>query len=72
MSLAARANLAAYDALPPLIRRAVAASPWPLSCVELAEVQQRDGDKAALRRLRDLERRFAADYAVNMRRVILR
>jgi hypothetical protein len=56
-------DLEAYDALPPLIRREVAASPWPLPCPDLARELARRGANATLRRLRKLEQDFAEDHA---------
>ena len=57
------ADMAAYDRLPPDLRAAVAASPWPLPCQPLAELAARSGTGAARRKLRQWEREFSEDYA---------
>jgi hypothetical protein len=53
-------DLAAYDTLPPKLRAAVAASPWPVSAVALSRAA--GNERSALRRLRELERLFAIDH----------
>jgi len=53
-------DLAAFDALPPRLRAAVAASPWPVSAVAMSRAA--GNERAALRRLRELERLFAIDH----------
>jgi len=48
--------MAAYDALPAELRRALVASPWPIPAVLMARAHARGGVRAALHRLRDQER----------------
>ena len=48
----------AYDNLPPVLREAVRASPWPLPCERLARTAQIAGVTVALRRLRLWEQEF--------------
>jgi hypothetical protein len=65
-------DLDAYDILPPILRHEVAASHWPLPCHPLAQVVAQRGMNAALRKMREWERQFAADHEITTRRACQR
>jgi Family of unknown function (DUF6525) len=62
----------AYDALPPELRHALAASQWPIPAVLMARAHARGGQRAALHRLRDQERVHALYHDLVMAEAVAR
>ena len=55
-------DLKAYDSLPPVLRAAVLASPWPISCERLARTVRLAGVAVAQRRLRQWEKELREEH----------
>ena len=60
-------DLLAYDCLPPVLRAAVLASPWPIPCERLAITVRLAGVAAAQRRLRRWEKELREEHEAVVR-----